>query len=1028
MADPKVSLYLLFLLAFDPSQAGPSCPSLCEIKRSGSCPNPRGVIHLLTGSTLPCAKCNTAGQADKNQLECLPGTLKKLQVAGHSDRNGKLKTLPRLGELRMLILGPGSIHTAAEETFESVSSILALSMSKNAIKAVGSWFGGLAKLEKLFLSWNEIIEIKENVFQPLVRLGYLELRHNRLRAVEEWHFASLTNLEYLHLSYNNISHVAGRSFNRLSRLNILNLDHNQLSSLSTEWVLGLSATMTFLDLKNNLISTIPATLPANMVRRRVYLKENPFRCTCALGSFESLDRRVYDQQKLQCSYPPSLSGRKIADVPKGDMPCPSPTAKVSRQDHGASLVCEVFWEKLPEIRWLDPGGRAIGERGLLYPCGGGVTTRSEHEFPTTQSPERRLAHSTDDPGLPYIGKSTFTLRMSQQAYRCWTEGSFRCVVQSASGNVFADLPLTKSSQESQQDQKQEHTVMPAAFPTTPTRRNARITEMILKATDKDTREDGTARAADKAQRQTTMTAVSTSKPTRQNGRMTESIVKTTDKNSQKDGTTPAVKTALWQTVTLIFMGIISAIVALLVLKRAVAKCYKKLRPQRHDVQGNAAGAIGGIPLQNIQPPAAAPTTGNPLPPHLTYDEIPDDTPITPYAETSRLENPVYGADVTRPIGATSIPDHRPRSNRPPNSSASSRPHGSGTTRARNVPNPPPRPNGPADSNDSNYYPPSTQTTQAAKIPDPLPRTNRYVNSNVSSQPQDLEMPQARRIPDPLPRTHTYVNSNVSSQQRGRRMATVPRSRPSSVPQGLGMDEEEDVEGPNIYFDLNGPPRPSSSKMRPAEDVPDPLPRTNRYVNSNVSSQQRGMRMTTMPRRRPYSVPRGLGMDEDEDVEGPDIYFDLNGPPRPSSSMMRPAEDVPDPLPRTNRYVNSDVFSQQRGRKMATLPGRRHSSHPQGFGMDEDEDVEGSNIYFDLNGPPRPSSSKMRPAEDVPDPLPRNNRYVNSNVSSQQRGSKMATMPRRRPTSNPRHKEEEVEGPNIYLDLNGRGRPVTFWAP
>ncbi|CAH1271106.1 MXRA5 [Branchiostoma lanceolatum] len=692
----------------------------------------------MKGGTLPCAKCNTAGQADENQLECLPGTLKKLQVAGHSDRNGRLKTLPRLGELRMLILGPGSIHTAAEGAFESVSSILALSMSKNAIKAVGSWFGGLAKLEKLFLSWNEIIEIKENAFQPLLRLRYLELRHNRLRAVEEWHFASLTNLEHLHLSYNNISHVAGRSFNRLSRLNTLNLDHNQLSSLSTEWFLGLSATMTFLNLQNNLISTIPATLPANTAGRRVYLQNNPFRCTCALGSFESLDRRVYDRQRLQCSYPPSLSGRKIADVPKADMPCPSPTT------------------------------------------------------------------------------------------------------------------------------------------TTTTRRNARMTERIVKATGNNTHKDGTTPAADKAQRQTAMTAVSTSKPTRQNGRMTEMIVKTTDKNSPKDSTTPAAKTALWQTVTLIFMGIISAIVALLVLERAVAKCYKKLRPQRHDVQGNAAGAIGGIPLQNIQPPAAAPTAGNPLPPHLTNNEIPDDTPITPYAETSRLENPVYGADVTGPRGATSIPDHRPRSNRPPNSSASSRPHGSGTTRAGNVPNPPPRPNRPADSSDSNYYPPSTQTTQAAKIPDPLPRTNRYVNSNVSSQPQDLEMPQARRIPDPLPRTHTYVNSDVSSQQRGRKMATMPRRRPSSVPQGLGMDEEEDVEGPNIYFDLNGPPRPSSSKMRPAEDVPDPLPRTNRYVNSSVSSQQRGSKMATMPRRRPTSNPR----HKEEEVEGPNIYLDLNGRGRP----------------------------------------------------------------------------------------------------------------------------------------------------
>ncbi|CAH1272573.1 ISLR [Branchiostoma lanceolatum] len=905
MADPKLSLFLLFLLAFDPSQSGQSCLGLCEIKRTEYCRNRGGVGITTKGDALPCATCNTTGQADQNQLGCLPGTLKKLQVAGHSDRNGNLKTLPRLGELRTLILGPGSIHTAGRGAFESVPNVLALSMGKNAIKAIGSWFGGLAKLEKLDLSWNEIEEIKENALQPLVRLEYLDLMHNRLRAVEERHFASLTNLKYLHLSYNNISHISGRPFNRLSRLWALSLDHNKLSSLSTEWLQGLSARS--VRLNNNLISTITSAILATLVRRGVYLQENPFRCTCALVSLRSLGSRVMDRKELQCSYPPGLSGRKIADVSRGEMPCPSPTAKISRQDHGATLVCEVFWEKQPEIRWLDPGGRAVEERES---CGGAITTR--HEFPTTQSPERETAHSPDDPGLPYIGKSTSTLRMSQQAYRCWTEGSFRCDVRSAAGNVFADLPLTKSSQESQQDQRREHTVMPAAVTTTPARRNARMTERIVKATDKNSSQEGTTPAADKAQRQTVMAAVSTSKPTRQNGRMTESISKTTDKNTQQVGTTPAAETEQsWQIVMMIFMGIIAAVVALLVLERAVAKCYKKLRPQRHGLQGNAAGAIGGIPLQNIQPPATDPTAGNPLPPNLAYDDIPDDTPITPYAETSRLENPVYGADVTGPGGATSIPGPRPRSNRPPNSRASSQPQGSGTTRPKNAPVPPPRPNRPADFSDSNYYPPSTETSQAAKIPDPLPRTNRYVNSSVSSQPQGVEMPQAGRIPDPLPRTNRYVNSNVSSQ-----------------PQGVEMPQ--------------------------ARRIPDPLPRTNRYVNSNVSSQPHGRRMATLPRRLPSSVPRGLGMDEEENVEGPNIYFDLKGQ-------------------------------------------RRHSS------------------------------SKMRTAEDVPAPLPRTHTYVNSNVSSQPRGSEMPKqMPP--PGASPHHQEGEVEGPNIYLDLNGPGRPVTFWAP
>ncbi|CAH1259125.1 LRFN5 [Branchiostoma lanceolatum] len=447
-----------------------------------------------------------------------------LQVAGHSDRNGKLKPLPDLDQLRTLVLGPGHIFTVERETLSAVPNLWGLSMGKNVIKTVGSWFGGIRKLEKLILSWNEIDEIKENAFQPLVRLEYLELRHNHLHAVEEWHFASLTNLDFLHLSYNNISHIAGKSFSSLSRLKALTLDHNKLSSLSNQWLQGLSTEKVFSE-------------PFDM--RVLRVDENPFRCTCALGNYNSLGSRVYKWSELKCRYPPSLSGRKIAGVFNEEMPCPPPTVEVSRQDHGVTLVCEVFWEKQPEIRWLDPSGKVVGERGSLDPCDGAVTTRLENECPTTQSPGPGTTHSTDDAGLPYIGKSTSTLRMSQQAYRCWTEGSFRCDVQSTAGNVFANLPLTKSSEESKQDQKQEDTVTAAVYTTTPARRNAKMTVKIVKTTDKNAPQDGSTPAADKAKRPTGMTAVYTSKPTRQIGRMTESMSKTTGKNPKQDGTTPA---------------------------------------------------------------------------------------------------------------------------------------------------------------------------------------------------------------------------------------------------------------------------------------------------------------------------------------------------------------------------------------------------------------------------------------------------------------------------------------------------------
>ncbi|XP_066287816.1 immunoglobulin superfamily containing leucine-rich repeat protein-like [Branchiostoma lanceolatum] len=534
--------------------------------------------------------CNTTGQTEEKQLGCLPPNLRKLQVAGHSDSSGKLKPLPGLVQLHTLRLGPGHILTAERGTFSAVPNLQALSMSNNAIKVIGSWFGGIWKLKKLALSWNEIKRIKKNALQPLVKLEFLSLRYNRLRAVEEWYFAGLTDLKYLHLSYNNISRIAGKSFDQLLSLEALTLDHNKLPSIPAESL--------------------------NTMRgiTHVRVEENPFRCTCALESLKSagpraLGRSVYNS--LRCSHPPSLSGRKITDVSREMMPCPSPTARVSRQDHGATLMCEVFWEKQPEIRWLDPGGRAVGERESLDPCGGAVTTRLEHEFPTAQSPDRETAHSADDPGLPYIGKSTSTLRMSQQAYRCWAEGSFRCVVQSTPGNVFADLPLTKSSDTSDGGQRQEHTMMTTAYGK-PVQQTTKATERITKPTEMKTQQDGTAPAT-----VTVMTTVYTTTPVQQNARITEKMSKPTDKNPQEDGTTPAAHKD-WHTVVIVFIYIATACLALYLLEKATVncrlefyKCYKRRQIQRRYLQDNATGAAGVIPLQNIQAPYPALTAAHP---------------------------------------------------------------------------------------------------------------------------------------------------------------------------------------------------------------------------------------------------------------------------------------------------------------------------------------------------------------------------------------------------------------------------------
>ncbi|CAH1249789.1 LRFN4 [Branchiostoma lanceolatum] len=275
----------------------------------------------------PCAICNMTKQARENPLtkRCIPYNLVMLQVVSPpTDHNSTLEALPRLTSLRTLALGPGNIKTVGSGTFSRVPNLLTLTMNRNCIQTVGKWFGLIWKLKKLYLSWNEIKEIEKDALQPLVDLEHLDLTHNRLRAVEKWHFEGLTKLKCLKLSYNDISHIAGKAFHPLWRIEIIWLDHNKLAYFKPAWLEDLPQWVNF-HLEHNLLKTISANSLSAMMRRYspyVYVANNPFRCTCALHSMKSEGpKALQDYESLQCSYPPSLLGRNIANMSQDDMLC-----------------------------------------------------------------------------------------------------------------------------------------------------------------------------------------------------------------------------------------------------------------------------------------------------------------------------------------------------------------------------------------------------------------------------------------------------------------------------------------------------------------------------------------------------------------------------------------------------------------------------------------------------------------------------------------------------------------------------------
>ncbi|CAH1249834.1 LRFN4 [Branchiostoma lanceolatum] len=781
-------------------------------------------LSSISQSNVPCATCNLTEKVEVNPFRCLPDNLVMLQMVRHTDDNGTLEALPRLARLRTLVLGPGNIRMVGSGAFSGVPNLHTLTMSRNCIQTVGKWFGLIWKLKKLYLSWNEIEEIEKEALYPLVDLEHLDLTHNRLRAVENRHFERLSKLKCLKLSYNDISHIAGKAFHPLRSLESILLDHNKLAYFKPAWVEDLPQWAHF-HLEHNLLKTIPARGLYVMMRRYnlyVYVTQNPFRCTCVLHLLKSNGanlKALQDYETLECSYPPSLFGRKIADIRRKEMPCPPPTLKVSQQDDRATLVCEVFWEwdRRPEMRWLDPEGKDVKEEEILKPCGGNVTTHLKHELPTTHSPEHGAALSANASGLPYIGRSTYTLRLSPQAFQCWKEGTFWCVVQSKTGKVFANLTMNKSTGPGS-DQTQHInggegtsgdclTKNPIRFafsekdggskPGGPSRykqnsptnttlvpSNATITKRINETTGKNPLQNGTTPDLTNF---TVKATINTTTPSRRHETVTEKIIflDTMDKNSAQD-----------HNATLSYISI--ACLALFLLggiTTACRKCYKMRQQHRNHVQGNAADGAGNIPPQ----PAPANATGNPAPVQHAYAEIPDEinTDITPYATTVDMANPMYNATSTEPKAlAASIPDPPPRdpppkSNRHTTYNPSSQPEGTETSRAGMMPDSPPRPDRHINYKASTR-PQSSDMTQMRRIQAQPPRSNRRIPYGASSQ-QSSEIPavHVREIQDPTPRSKRHINSPSASSQ----------------PQGLQTPSSEEV--PDLPPRSNNPTAPPS---------------------------------------------------------------------------------------------------------------------------------------------------------------------------------------------------------------------------
>ncbi|CAJ0581317.1 unnamed protein product, partial [Mesorhabditis spiculigera] len=160
------------------------------------------------------------------------------------------------------------------------SNILALSMTDGGLKFLQQDSFRNNNIQTLDFTNNQIQTVNVNAFRGLeMKLYKLVLTQNNLSVVPSWSLTYLHQLQFLHLEQNRISHIRSNTFDetQMNNLQFLHMDHNQITSipnlafnrlrlivltLSDNRIvelekMSLPATLSFLDLKNNLLPQIP---------------------------------------------------------------------------------------------------------------------------------------------------------------------------------------------------------------------------------------------------------------------------------------------------------------------------------------------------------------------------------------------------------------------------------------------------------------------------------------------------------------------------------------------------------------------------------------------------------------------------------------------------------------------------------------------------------------------------------------------------------------------------------------------------